>query len=40
MAQSINTMSWIKEVWFTAGAGIFSLPTMPRLVLGPICSLV
>jgi hypothetical protein len=38
MAQSINTMHWIHEVWFTVGAGIFPLPTMPRLVQGPICS--
>jgi len=38
MAQSINTVNWINEVWFTAGAGIFPLPTMPRLVPEPICS--
>ena len=38
MAESINTMSWINEVWFTAVVGIFPFPTMPRLVLGPICS--
>jgi len=37
MSESINTMSWRNEVWFTAGAGIFPLPTKPRLVLGPIC---
>lgn len=33
MAESINAMSWRNEVWFTAGAGIFPLPTKPRLVL-------